>query len=186
MSHAEIEAGSIPATETSGGVRKGALLAWVVGVVVLLDYLTKEWVVRTIPMYERREVLGDWFRLTYTHNPGAAFGIHVGEHSRFFFLGLALVALVVLALIYRATSRRDGLRLFAVALVTAGAIGNVLDRLRYSAGVVDFLDVGIGDSRWPTFNVADSAVSVGAVLLLVSFWLEERRARDSGDRTASA
>ena len=68
----------------------------------------------------------------------------------------------------------------------AGAIGNVLDRLRYSAGVVDFLDVGIGDARWPTFNVADSAVSIGAVLLLVSFWLEERRSRDSGDPVSSA
>jgi len=186
VSHAELDAGSIPAEETSGGVRKGALLAWVVGIVVVLDYVTKEWIVRTIPMYERRDVLGDWFRLTYTHNPGAAFGINIGEHSRVFFLVLALVALVVLALIYRGTSRKDGLRLFAVALVMAGAIGNVLDRLRYSAGVVDFLDVGIGDARWPTFNVADSAVSVGAVLLLVSFWLEERRARDSGDRASSA
>jgi signal peptidase II len=186
VSHAEIEARSIPAGEASGGVRKGALLAWVVGVVVLLDYLTKEWVVRAIPMYERREILGDWFRLTYTHNPGAAFGINIGEHSRFFFLVLALAALVVLALIYRSTQRRDVMRLFAVALVTAGAIGNILDRLRYTAGVVDFLDVGIGDARWPTFNLADSAVSVGAVLLLVSFWLEERGARDEGDRAAPA
>lgn len=186
MSHAEVEATSIRGEATSGGVRKGALLAWVAGVVVLLDFVTKEWIVRTIPMYERREVLGDWLRLTYTHNPGAAFGINIGEHSRIFFLVLALVALVVLALIYRSTSRRDPLRLFAVALVAAGAIGNILDRLRYRAGVVDFLDVGIGDARWPTFNVADSAVSVGAVLLLVSFWLEERRARDEGDPASPA
>ncbi|MDT8435914.1 MAG: signal peptidase II [Gemmatimonadota bacterium] len=158
-----------------GGVRKGALLASIVIPVVALDIVTKEWVVRTIGMYERRPVLGDWFRLTYTHNPGAAFGIHVGEHSRIFFLVLALLALVVLGLIYRSTPRRDPLRLAAVALVAGGAVGNILDRIRYRAGVVDFLDVGIGDVRWPTFNVADSAVSVGAVLLLISFWLEERR-----------
>ena len=90
---------------------------------------------------------------------------------------LTLIALVALFLIYRTTPRQDVLRLIAVALISAGAIGNILDRLRYEAGVVDFIDVGIGDLRFWTFNVADSAVSVGAVLLLISFWREERRAR---------
>ena len=75
--------------------------------------------------------------------------------------------------------------LIAVALIAAGAIGNILDRLRYEAGVVDFIDVGIGDWRFWTFNVADSAVSVGAVLLLISFWREERRAREEGTETAA-
>ena len=100
----------------TGGVRKGALLAGVIFVVVLADYLSKEWIVANIPMYSRRSVIGDFLRLTYTHNPGAAFGMNIGEHSRLFFLVLALVALVVLFLIYRATPRQDGLRLFAVAL----------------------------------------------------------------------
>lgn len=162
----------------SGGVRKGALLAAIGIVVVLADYLTKEWVVANIPMYSKRPVIGDFLRLTYTHNPGAAFGINIGEHSRLFFLALALVALVVLFLIYRSTPRQDRLRLVAVALIASGAIGNILDRLRYEAGVVDFIDVGIGDWRFWTFNVADSAVSVGAALLLISFWQEERTARE--------
>ncbi len=163
------------------GVHKGALLAGVIFVVVLADYLSKEWVVANIPMYSRRSVIGDVLRLTYTHNPGAAFGMNIGEHSRLFFLALAVVALVALFLIYRATPRQDVLRLIAVALIAAGAIGNILDRLRYEAGVVDFIDVGIGDWRFWTFNVADSAVSVGAVLLLISFWREERRARGEGN-----
>lgn len=187
MSRPEVSGLGRPSVESArGGVRKGALLAGIVTTVVTLDFLTKEWVVRTISMYERRPVLGDWFRLTYTHNPGAAFGIHIGEHSRVFFLVLALLALVVLGLIYRSTSRGDPLRLVAVALVAGGAVGNILDRLRYAAGVVDFLDVGIGDLRWPTFNVADSAVSVGAILLLISFWLEERRAGDEGEGTGGS
>jgi signal peptidase II len=152
----------------TGGVRKGALLAGVIFVVVLADYLSKEWIVANIPMYSRRSVIGDFLRLTYTHNPGAAFGMNIGEHSRLFFLVLALVALVA-----------------PVALIAAGAIGNILDRLRYEAGVVDFIDVGIGDLRFWTFNVADSAVSVGAVLLLISFWREERRAREEGTETAA-
>lgn len=157
-------------------VNKKALLASVVGTVVVLDYLTKMWAMNSLTYGYSVPVLGDFFRLTYTHNPGAAFGINIGEHSRMFFLVLALVALVVLGLIYRSTPARDRLRLLAVALVSGGAIGNIIDRFRFEAGVVDFLDFGIGSRRWPIFNVADMAVSIGAVLLLVSFYLEERHA----------
>ena len=96
------------------------------------------------------------------------------------------MALVVLFMIYRSTPRQDLLRLTAVALIASGAIGNILDRLRYEAGVVDFIDVGIGDWRFWTFNVADSAVSVGAVLLLISFWEEERAAREQEREPAEA
>ena len=156
------------------GVNKGRLLAGVIGSTLLLDVLTKQWVVTTLLLYEIRPVLGDVLRLNYTHNPGAAFGINIGEHSRVFFLALSLVALVVLGFMYRSTPRRDVLRLAAVALVCGGAIGNILDRLRYEAGVVDFIDIGIGSHRFWIFNVADSAVSVGAVLLLISFYLEEK------------
>jgi signal peptidase II len=119
-------------------------------------------------------VLGDLFRLTYTHNPGAAFGINIGEQSRLFFLVLSLLALVVLGIIFRSTPASDRVRLVAVALVSGGAIGNIIDRIRFEAGVVDFLDVGIGAHRWPIFNVADMAVSTGAVLLLISFYFEEK------------
>ena len=156
---------------------KWRLLAGVAGIIVLLDFLTKQWIVSTLVLYETRPVLGDWFRFTYTHNPGAAFGLNIGENSRMFFLALSLAALVVLVLMYRSTPRQDVLRLAAVALVCGGALGNIIDRIRYEAGVVDFIDVGIGTSRFWIFNIADSAVSVGAVLLLLSFYLEERRDR---------
>jgi signal peptidase II len=126
-------------------------------------------------MHEIRPVFGDFFRLTYTHNPGAAFGINIGEHSRLFFLALSIAALGVLGWMYRSTPRGDMLRLAALALVCGGAIGNIIDRFRYEAGVVDFIDVGFGTHRFWIFNVADSAVSVGAVLLLISFYLEEKR-----------
>ena len=168
---------------------KTAIAAVVVATVVVLDVLTKLWIVRNFRLYESVPVLGDFFRLTYTHNRGAAFGIHVGEYSRVFFLVLSLVALVVLAAIYRATPASDRLRLFALSLVSGGAIGNVLDRLRYASGVVDFLDVGIGPHRWPVFNVADMAVSTGAILLLISFYLEGRdaeRAADGADGSEDA
>ncbi len=156
------------------GVNKTALLLALVGTIVVLDFFTKMWAMSSLTLGYPVPVLGEFFRLTYTHNPGAAFGINVGAHSRTFFLVLSLVALVVLGFIYRATPTRDILRLVAVALVSGGAIGNIVDRFRFEAGVVDFLDVGIGRHRWPIFNVADMAVSIGAVLLLITFYFEEK------------
>lgn len=169
------------AATADSGVNKAWLLPGVAGAVLLLDLLTKQWIVQTMIMHETKPVIGDFFRLTYTHNPGAAFGINIGEHSRLFFLALSLVALGVLAWMYLVTRRDDVLRLSALALVCGGAVGNILDRIRYEAGVVDFIDIGVGGVRFWIFNVADSAVSVGAVLLLVSFYLEERREQRRGE-----
>ncbi len=157
------------------GLGKVGLLVVVVAIVVTLDMVTKAWITQNIALYRPVPVIGEFFRITYTHNPGAAFGINIGQHSRIFFLVLSLAALVVLGLIYRSTPIGDRVRLLAVALVSGGAIGNIIDRIRYEQGVVDFLDVGIGSTRWPVFNVADMAVSTGAVLLLFSFYLEGRR-----------
>jgi signal peptidase II len=161
------------------GLSKTALALLVLVVVVTLDLATKWWIVNNMGYHETISVIGDVVRLTYTHNPGAAFGINIGEHSRIFFLVLSLIALGVLVAIYRSTPATDRLRLLAVALVGSGAVGNIIDRLRYERGVVDFLDVGIGSHRWWVFNVADSAVTVGAILLLVSFLLEEAHERSA-------
>ena len=146
-----------------------------IAVVLTLDVVTKAWVMNTFQLYEQASVIGDFFRFTYTHNPGAAFGINIGEHSRIFFLILSLVALGVLGAIYRGTPSSDRLRVLAISLVAAGALGNIWDRIRLEQGVVDFLDFGIGAHRFPVFNIADSSVTVGAVLLLISFWLEGRQ-----------
>ncbi|WP_423924553.1 signal peptidase II [Candidatus Palauibacter sp.] len=146
-----------------------------IAVVLTLDVMTKAWVMNTFELYEQAPVIGDFFRFTYTHNRGAAFGLDIGEHSRIFFLLLSLIALGVLGFIYRGTPSSDRLRVLAISLVAAGAIGNIWDRIRLEQGVVDFLDFGIGIHRFPVFNIADSGVTVGAVLLLISFWLEGRR-----------
>ena len=146
-----------------------------IAIILTLDVFTKAWVMNTFQLYEQTPVLGEFFRLTYTHNRGAAFGLDIGEHSRIFFLILSLIALGVLGAIYRATPSWDRLRIFALSLVAGGALGNIWDRIRLERGVVDFLDFGIGTHRFPVFNIADSAVTVGATLLLISFWLEGRR-----------
>lgn len=175
VGEARAGAPALSATEGTEDRRsKYAITALVIGVVLVLDILTKAWVVRNFDLYQSVPVLGDFFRFTYTHNRGAAFGIDIGEHSRIFFLVLSLVALGVLAAIYRATPAWDRLRVLALSLVGGGALGNIFDRLRFERGVVDFLDFGIGTSRFPVFNVADTAVTIGAGLLLISFWLEGR------------
>ncbi len=136
------------------------------------DLGTKVWVVRTVELHHAVPLLGDSVRLTYTHNPGALFGVHVGEHSRAFFLALTAGALLLLGLLYTVTPERHRLRLGALALVAAGALGNALDRLRFEEGVVDFVSLSVAGHRLPVFNLADLAVTGGAVLLLVSLYAE--------------
>jgi len=156
--------------------RSNGLLFWpVLALVALLDVVTKAIAVRElVPQRVPHELLGSAVRFTLVYNPGAAFGLHVGPLSRWIFTALTIVALVILARLYAATAHGDTPRVLALALVCAGAIGNLLDRLRSGLGVVDFIDVGFGDSRWPTFNLADMAVSAGAVLLAWVLWQEDR------------
>lgn len=131
-------------------------------------------------------VIGDWVRLRLVYNEGAAFGLHLGEYSRWIFFGLAVLALVVLGSMVRSTRPGDRLRLLALALVCGGATGNLVDRIRSPEGVVDFLDVGVGDWRWPTFNVADSAITVGAIALAILLWLEGRSAQQAAKEAGPA
>jgi len=163
--------------EVVRGVRlsKTALFIVIVASVLLVDYTTKRLVQNSLTLYEQIDIIGDYVRLTYIFNPGAAFGIHVGDYSRFLFLGLSIVALLALGGMYWATPTIDRSRLVAIALICGGALGNLIDRLRSERGVVDFLDVGVGTIRWPVFNVADIAVTTGAVILALSLWNEERR-----------
>ncbi len=163
--------------EVVQGVRlsKTALFIVIIVSVLLVDYTTKRLVQNSLTLYEQVDIIGDYVRLTYIFNPGAAFGIHVGDYSRFLFLGLSTVALLALGGMYWATPTTDRSRLAAIALICGGALGNLIDRLRSARGVVDFLDVGVGTIRWPVFNVADIAVTTGAVILALSLWNEERR-----------
>jgi len=152
-----------------------ALLFWpVIVVVAVLDIVTKAIAVRAlVPQRVPHEVLGNAVRFTLVYNPGAAFGLHLGPWSRWIFTILTIVALVILGRLYLQTLQGDRPRVLALALVCAGAIGNLIDRLRSDMGVVDFLDVGIGATRWPTFNIADMAVSTGAILLAWVLWQED-------------
>jgi signal peptidase II len=141
--------------------------------IVTLDIATKL-LAESILSRRPIPVIGDYVVLRLVYNQCAAFGICLGPYSRWIFLALAVLALVVLGSMVRATREGDALRIFVLGLLVAGAIGNVVDRLRSAQGVVDFIEVGIGSYRWPTFNVADSAITVGAIALAITLWLEGR------------
>jgi len=135
---------------------------------------------KLLPQGMPHTVYGDVVRFTLVHNPGAAFGLNLGSYSRWIFMVLTIVALVILGRLYSATRPGDVVRSLALALVCGGAIGNLIDRVRSPFGVVDFIDIGLGDSRWPTFNIADMAVSLGAFLLAWVLWGEDAAAENAG------
>ena len=150
--------------------RSNPPLFWtVIGVIVVADVITKALAVYSLfPQRMPHELLGAAVRLTLVYNPGAAFGLHLGAYSRWIFMALTAGALIILARLYRATRDGDLLRTLAIALVCGGALGNLIDRVRSAAGVVDFIDVGIGSARFYTFNVADAAIVSGVGLILLS------------------
>lgn len=156
-----------------GGIRPTRLAAGI-GAVVLVDAATKFVAVDQLALtHVPHPFLGEVLRWTLVYNPGAAFGLNLGSWSRPIFIALTFVALGLLWSLYRQTAPTARTRVLAIAAVTAGAVGNLVDRIRSPRGVVDFVDIGFGDWRWPTFNVADSAVTIGALALIVILWREE-------------
>jgi signal peptidase II len=168
--------------DTRGNTR----IFWTTALLVLiLDYFTKTWAVANLwPPHVPHSIIGNVVRFTLAFNPGAAFSMSVGDSSRYVFGAVAIVAIVVLYRLFRESAPGDSIRVLAIGLACGGAAGNLLDRFRESRGVVDFIDIGIGDTRFWTFNVADSAVTVGAFILAFVLWREDRR--ELGEAAAEA
>ena len=136
-------------------------------VVVALDQITKYWISQTLGQphsVHSVEVIGNWVRLSYTTNSGAAFGMFPA--ATIVFTIIAIVAVPVLLLARSYVVDRSWWITVVFGMLAGGALGNLLDRLRMGH-VVDFIDVGVGNLRWPSFNVADSSFVVGIILLAV-------------------
>ena len=117
-------------------------------------------------------VLGSFFHLTYIHNPGAVFGIRLG--NPYLHLALACVALLAVGGLLWRLGREDRIAAIGLSLVLGGALGNIIDRVRFG-WVIDFLDFGIGSVRWWVFNLADACVSVGTILLIFFYGIASKR-----------
>ncbi len=137
----------------------GLFLATVLAVLAT-DLITKQLVIDGL---WRGEYLGGFLRITQVHNSGAAFGLFAGARGAFIAIKLAAL-LVILGLIGRGQAERLTLPL---GLIFAGALGNLIDRLRGSGDVIDFIDLGLGARRWYIFNVADACISIGALLIVL-------------------
>jgi signal peptidase II len=141
----------------------------IVAAVVILDQLTKAWVQRSIGTHESRTVIEGFLSLTHGRNPGIAFGVLSEGGLPFQALALTLLgllAVVALSLYALRVPSVHRIRLVALSLVIGGAVGNLIDRIRYGS-VVDFIHVYWRTHEWPDFNVADSAISVGVTLLVL-------------------
>ena len=155
-------------------VGRKAQVFWPLALLILLaDCASKRWASERLIEHVPEPVVGEVVRFTLAHNRGAALGITLGEYSRPAFTLLTLAALALLFRLYRAAEHTDLRLATAVALVTGGALGNLVDRLRWSGGVVDFIDVGIGASRFWIFNIADVGVTCGGFALAWLLWSRE-------------
>lgn len=136
--------------------------------VVILDQFTKIWVLHSFHLYESREIIPGFFNLVYVTNTGAAFSLLADLSSPwrdYFFFGVGSVAVIGLTIGNFVMSRENRWYGPAFACIAGGALGNLIDRVRLGA-VVDFLDIYVGRYHWPAFNVADSAICIGAAMFI--------------------
>lgn len=149
---------------------KARILLAVTVPLVLADCSAKQLALAELEPHVPHPVVGEYLRFTLAFNPDAAFGFSLGVNSRWTFGILAVVAIALILRFLRDTAPADRIRAAALAMVAGGAGGNLLDRLRSSRGVVDFIDVGIGAHRFWVFNLADAGVTAGAILLALTLW----------------
>jgi len=150
-------------------MRNKAMLKWLwlSLLAVILDQASKLAIAGSMKLYESIQIM-PFFKLTYVHNSGAAFSFlsEAGGWQRWFFAGLALAISVAIAVWLTRLKERETLLAVALSLVLGGAVGNLIDRLAYGY-VIDFLDVYYDTWHWPAFNIADSAITLGVMLMLL-------------------
>ncbi len=149
------------------------LIAGIAIAAFVLDRFTKTWVERSIPLYDGRRIVGDWVRIVHTENTGAAFGL-LPERTTILSI-LSVFAVFAILYYYRQIASSSPLVAATLGLQLGGAFGNLWDRVTQGY-VVDFIDVGIPNGwRFWAFNVADSSIVIGILLVSFLLWLEERK-----------
>jgi signal peptidase II len=152
------------------------LVAGVAVAVFVLDRVTKAWVTENIPLNTVRPVIGDYVRIVHAQNTGAAFGL-LPERTTLLSV-LSVLAVLAIVYYYRQIASSSSLVSATLGMQLGGAFGNLLDRITQGY-VVDFVDVGVGEIRFWAFNVADSSIVVGIILVTAALWYEEHRSSTS-------
>lgn len=154
----------------NGNRPAGPVFYLVAAIVLVLDQVVKQWVMRTMFRGEMIEIWGTFFRLTYVHNDGAAFGLDLGGRWSFIIVTI-LVSLFIL--FYYSRTENTLTARWGLALILGGALGNLADRIRIGE-VVDYLHFSVAGFSWPIFNIADIGVSVGVGLLAIHLFRKEQ------------
>lgn len=158
-------------------MNKYLLLTAVAGGVTIVDQLSKYAVQHMLTLHTPIEIIPGFFNVTYIFNPGAAFGLFgtISETARMILLiGISLIAFAILFYMYIKIRERDNIILIPIAMIIGGAVGNLIDRVRFQM-VVDFLDFYWGRFHWPAFNIADSAITIGTIILVAAILFTEKR-----------
>jgi len=145
--------------------------------ILLLDQVTKYVVVQKLPLYQRVEVIQGFFNLTHVRNTGGAFGIFGGEKGgigSILFVVVSLIAVGAIVFLFIKIKEHEKTLALSFSLILSGAIGNLIDRLRYGE-VVDFLDFHLSTYHWPAFNIADSAICIGIGLMALEVLIRDRK-----------
>jgi signal peptidase II len=171
--------GLVEASTEHASLKPALVLAATAGALYIADQASKALVVGSLDRGEYVNVIGDLVRIWYVQNTGAAFSLFPG--AIWLFLPVTVLALVMIVYFFRAFRDRGPWVHVVLGAVLAGTLGNLTDRLRLGY-VVDFVSVGFGDTRFPTFNVADSAVVVGIALLVLYLTFVDRRDARDGER----
>jgi len=151
--------------------KKYLKLAVIAGIVIILDQITKAVILFYMPLYHSISAIPGFFSITHIHNPGGAFGFMANYSPvlrSIVFLFFSSLAICLIFYFYKKTPGEYSLLATGFALIFGGAIGNLIDRIRFGE-VVDFLDFYLGSLHWPAFNVADSAIFIGVVIFVYHF-----------------
>lgn len=159
----------------------GYLLA--AGAVFVLDQASKAWAIRKLRFDGDQEIISGFLNFAYAQNTGVAFSMfdEHGDTGRWALSGVAFIAALLVTYFFWKTPRSDDRILGALALLLAGIVGNVVDRVRLGF-VIDFIDVQFGNWHYPTFNIADAAICVGAGLLIIDMFFNKKKSEDSSQK----
>jgi len=143
-------------------------LAFIALTIIVLDLITKTLILKNVPLYKTISVIPGFFNITHIQNPGGAFGFMANQGPgirSILFLFVSAIAIGFIFYFYKTTPAKDTWLTTALSLIFGGAIGNLIDRIRFGQ-VVDFLDFYIQNHHWPSFNVADSAITIGITIFI--------------------
>lgn len=143
--------------------------------IFILDQITKYIIYHNMRFGQSIHVIGDFFMITYTRNYGAAFSILSNANANFrtpFFLGISVITIILIIIFYKRIVKTGKLAQVSFGLILGGASGNLMDRIRWG-NIVDFLDFGIKNVRWPVFNIADSSICTGVAVMIILMMKEK-------------